>query len=128
MSDSETMRKGAEMRRKLLGDQWVERSSKNAYADPVMKEFIDVATESVFGTLWTRPGSTSRAHADLASPTLPPRTRPSWRFTCAWLCARAGREELTEALIHLLGYCGAPATRDALLVASRVFKDVRAGN
>jgi 4-carboxymuconolactone decarboxylase len=35
--------------------------------------------------------------------------------------------ELTEALIHLLGYCGAPAARDALLVASRVFKDVRAG-
>jgi 4-carboxymuconolactone decarboxylase len=34
--------------------------------------------------------------------------------------------ELTEALIHLLGYCGAPAARDALLVASRVFKDVRA--
>ena len=37
-------------------------------------------------------------------------------------------KELTEALIHLLGYCGAPASRDALLVASRVFKEVRAGN
>ena len=56
MSDSETMRKGTEMRRKLLGDAWVERANKNNYNDPVMKEFIEVATESVFGTLWTRPG------------------------------------------------------------------------
>ena len=46
MSDSETMRKGTEMRRKLLGDAWVERANKNNYNDPVMKEFIEVATES----------------------------------------------------------------------------------
>jgi alkylhydroperoxidase/carboxymuconolactone decarboxylase family protein YurZ len=56
MSENETMRKGSEMRRRLLGDAWVERTAKTSYADPVMKEFIDVATEAVFGTLWTRPG------------------------------------------------------------------------
>ena len=37
-------------------------------------------------------------------------------------------KELTEALMHLLGYVrGARFARDALLVASRVFKEVRAG-
>jgi len=35
-------------------------------------------------------------------------------------------EQLSEALIHLLGYCGAPTARDAMLVASRVFAEVRA--
>jgi 4-carboxymuconolactone decarboxylase len=35
-------------------------------------------------------------------------------------------EELTEALIQLLGYVGAPLSRDALLVASRVFAEMRA--
>jgi 4-carboxymuconolactone decarboxylase len=130
MSESETMRKGAEMRRRLLGDAWVDRTAKTSYADPVMKEFIDVATESVFGTLWTRPG------LDLKTRTL----------ICVISDAATGHEaeleihlrmalrqgwtekELAEALLHLLGYVGAPAARDALLVASRVFKDVKAGN
>ena len=26
------------------------------YGDPIMKTFIGVATETVFGALWTRPG------------------------------------------------------------------------
>ena len=128
MSDSETMRKGSEMRRRLLGDAWVERTAKTSYSDPIMKEFIDVATEAVFGTLWTRPG------LDLKTRTL----------ICVISDAATGHEaeleihlrmalrqgwtekELTEALIHLLGYVGAPGSRDALLVASRVFKKVRA--
>ena len=122
------MRKGREMRRALLGDAWVERANKNSYADPVMKEFIDVAIESVFGTLWTRPGldlktrtlicvisDAATAHEAELEIHLRMALRQGWTET-----------ELTEALIHLLGYCGAPAARDALLVASRVFKDVRA--
>jgi 4-carboxymuconolactone decarboxylase len=36
-------------------------------------------------------------------------------------------EELTEALIHLIGYVGAPVIRDAMLVASEVFKKHREG-
>ena len=32
--------------------------------------------------------------------------------------------ELTEVLLHLLGYVGAPLTRDAMLVASRVFAEM----
>jgi 4-carboxymuconolactone decarboxylase len=129
MSESEAMRKGAEMRRRLLGDAWVDRTARTSYADPIMKEFIDVATESVFGTLWTRPGldlktrtlvcvisDAATAHEAELEIHLRMALRQGWTET-----------ELTEALIHLLGYCGAPAARDALLVASRVFKEVRAG-
>jgi 4-carboxymuconolactone decarboxylase len=129
MADSEMKQRGMEMRRKLLGDAWVERASKT-YSDPVMKEFIDVATESVFGALWTRPGldlktrtlvcvisdAATKHEAELEIH-LRMALRQGWTET-----------ELTEALIHLLGYCGAPAARDALLVASRVFKEVRAGS
>ena len=56
MSETETYRRGSELRRQLLGDSYVERANKATYADPVMKKFIDVATETVFGALWTRPG------------------------------------------------------------------------
>ena len=56
MAESELYRKGAALRRQLLGDAAVERSAREIYSDPVMKKFIDLATETVFGALWTRPG------------------------------------------------------------------------
>ena len=112
MSQSEMYQKGAAMRRRLLGDEWVDRTAKTTYADPVMKNFIDVATEAVFGILWNRPG------LDLKTRTL----------VCVVSDAATAREaELTEALLQLLGYVGAPFARDALVVASRVFAAVRAG-
>ena len=51
MPDSEAYRKGSEMRRKLLGDAYVEKSNKTTYDDPMMRKFIDTATETIFGTL-----------------------------------------------------------------------------
>ena len=36
------------------------RSAREIYSDPVMKKFIDVATETVFGALGRGPASTSR--------------------------------------------------------------------
>ena len=130
MADSEMQRRGAAVRKQLLGEQWVEQTSRTTYADPVMRTFIDVVTETVFGALWTRPGldlktrtlicvvsDAATAHDAELEIHLRMALRQGWTET-----------ELTEALIHLLGYCGAPASRDALLVASRVFKEVRAGN
>jgi 4-carboxymuconolactone decarboxylase len=127
MADSET--KGAKMRRQLRGDEWVERTNTTTYADPVMRTFIDVTTESVFGTLWTRPGldlktrtlvcvisDAATGHEQELAIHLRMARRQGWT-----------EEQLTEALLHLLGYCGAPAARDAMLVASRVFAEMRAG-
>jgi 4-carboxymuconolactone decarboxylase len=34
-------------------------------------------------------------------------------------------EELSEAILHLLGYVGAPLVRDAMLVATKAFADWR---
>jgi 4-carboxymuconolactone decarboxylase len=128
MADSETYTKGAKMRRQLLGDEWVERTGKTTYADPVMRTFIDVTTESVFGALWTRPGldlktrtlvcvisDAATGHEQELAIHLRMARRQGWT-----------EEQLSEALLHLLGYCGAPAARDAMLVASRVFAEMRA--
>jgi hypothetical protein len=43
MAESEAYTKGREMRRKLLGDAYVERVNKNTYGDPMMTQFIDLA-------------------------------------------------------------------------------------
>ena len=130
MKTSEVYKRGEAMRRKLRGDKDFERNTADYAKDPVMKKFIDVATESVFGVLWTRPG------LDLKTRTL----------VCVVSDAATGRypeldihlrfalkqgwteEELTEVLLHLIGYVGAPVIRDAMMVASEVFKSVKEEN
>ena len=53
---SELHARGAAMRRELYGEAAADRSAQSTYADPMMAKFLDVATENVFGALWTRPG------------------------------------------------------------------------
>lgn len=128
MTDTDRYRQGAEMRRRLLGDDWVERAQRTTYADPILQKFIDVATEAVFGTLWTRPGLDLKTRtlvtviADAAT------GRQDELAIHLRMARRQGwtEDELTEALLHLIGYVGAPLARDGLLVASRVFKEMRA--
>lgn len=127
MADSETYRKGAEVRKRLLGDDWVERQGRTTYADPVMKTFIDVTTESVFGTLWTRPGLDLKTRTLICVISDAATAHEAELAIHLRMALRQGwtESELTEALLHLLGYVGAPATRDAMLVASRVFAETR---
>jgi 4-carboxymuconolactone decarboxylase len=127
MADSETYRKGAEVRKRLLGDDWVERQGRTTYADAVMKTFIDVTTESVFGTLWTRPGLDLKTRTLICVISDAATAHEAELAIHLRMALRQGwtESELTEALLHLLGYVGAPAARDAMLVASRVFAETR---
>ena len=120
MAESELHRKGNEIRRRLLGDKYVERVNATTYQDPIMRTFIDVATENVFGALWARPG------LDLKTRTL----------VCVVSDTATGREialgqgwteqELVEVLIHMSGYVGVPIIREAMICARDVFAEVRA--
>ena len=128
MPESELYKKGAEMRRQLMGDAAVEAAAKGIYSDPIMKKFIDVATETVFGALWTRPGldTKTRALICVVSDTCTgrePELALHLRFALrqGWT-----EEELTETLLHLSGYIGVPIIRESMQVASRVFKEYRA--
>jgi len=127
MAKSETFRKGQELRRQLMGDAFVERTDQSVYTDPIMQRFRDLATETVFGALWTRPG------LDLKTRTL----------ICVVSDATAGRtpelaihlrmarrqgwseDELVEVLLHLSGYVGVPLIREALLTATETFAELR---
>ena len=128
MADSELHKKGAAMRRRLMGEAAVERSAREIYSDPVMKKFIDMATETVFGALWTRPGLDLKTRAlvcvvsDAATgrePELGPHLRMALRQ--GWT-----EEELIEVLLHLSGYVGAPIIRESMMVASKIFAELRA--
>ncbi len=128
MSESETYRRGAELRRKLLGDEYVDRINKTTYADPTMKKFIDVATETVFGALWTRPGLDLKTRTLVCVVSDAATGRDPELAIHLRMALREGwtEEELTEVLLHLSGYVGVPIIREAMLVAKQVFADVRA--
>ena len=126
MAESELYQKGAAMRRRLMGDAAVERSAREIYSDPVMKKFIDVATETVFGALWTRPGLDLKTRALICVISDTTTGREPELALHLRMALRQGwtEEELTEALLHLSGYVGVPIIRESLMVASKIVRRV----
>lgn len=128
MAESELYQKGAAMRRRLLGDAAVDRAARETYSDPVMNKFIDLATETVFGALWTRPGLDLKIRALICVISDTATGREPELALHLRMALRQGwtEDELTEALLHLSGYVGVPIVRESLLVASKVFAEHRA--
>jgi 4-carboxymuconolactone decarboxylase len=128
MTDTELYRKGAAMRRQLMGDAAVERSGREIYSDPVMKKFIDMATETVFGALWTRPGLDLKTRSLICVVSDAATGREPELGLHLRMALRQGwtEEELTEVLLHLSGYVGVPIIRESMMVASKTFAEYRA--
>ena len=129
MPASERQQKGAELRRQLMGEGYVDRMNQTLYDDPHMQKFREVTTETIFGTLWTRPGLDlkTRTLICVVSDTVTGRA-PELALHVR-MAMRQGwtEDELVEVLLHLLGYAGAPLVREALLTAKEVFAEIRAG-
>ena len=130
MAESDLYRKGIALRSELMGEAFVSSMNSTTYSDPIMQKFRDVAAETVFGALWTRPGLDLKTRAlvcvvsDVATgrdPELALHLRMALRQ--GWT-----EDELVEVLIHMSGYVGLPLVRESLLTASKVFDDVREGN
>jgi 4-carboxymuconolactone decarboxylase len=128
MAESELYRKGEAVRRNLRGEKEFLRNKQAYDRDPVMKKFIDVATVTVFGALWTRPGLDMKTRTLVcvvsdAATGRHPELDIHLRFALkeGWT-----EDELIEVLLHLSGYVGVPIIREAMLVASKTFADVKA--
>src|SRR5437016_10384764 len=123
MAESELHKKGAAMRRQLMGDAAGERSAREIYSDPVMKKLIDVATETVFGALWTRPGLDLKTRALVCVVSDAATGREPELGLHLRMALRQGwtEEELTEVLLHLSGYVGVAIIREWLLAARKAF-------
>ena len=127
MAKGELWEKGDAVRRRLIGETAIERMSQGVYDDPIMERFGDYAREAVFGMLWTRPGLDMKTRALICV--------VSDTATNAWpelaihlrMARRQGwtEDELAEALLHLSGYIGLPAVREAMIVAKTVFAEMR---
>jgi 4-carboxymuconolactone decarboxylase len=129
MAETETYRKGRDIRRQLLGDAYVVEAERTTYKDPIMRKFIDVATETVFGALWSRPGLDLKTRTLVCVVSDAATGRDPELAIHLRMALRQGwtEEELTEVLLHLCGYVGVPIIREALLTATRVFSEAKAG-
>ena len=130
MAESDLYRKGIALRSELMGEAFTASMNSTTYTDPIMQKFRDLAAETVFGALWTRPGLDLKTRAlvcvvsDVAcgrDPELALHLRMALRQ--GWT-----EDELVEVLIHMSGYVGLPLVRESLLTASKVFKEVRDGS
>jgi 4-carboxymuconolactone decarboxylase len=126
MTDEQQRVPGSAMRRRVLGDAYVERSARER--DPFLEPFFELGTEHVWGGLWNRPGLEPKYRSLVVIAALGAlgrthelRTHLRGGLNVGWTA-----EELREVCLQLGGYAGYPAAIDALRILAEVVREARA--
>jgi 4-carboxymuconolactone decarboxylase len=119
-TDSTRFETGLEIRRAVLGSEYVDGSL--ARADDFMMAFQEITTEWCWGYTWSRPGldRKSRSMLNLAMLTALGRPDELRLHVRGALNNGVTAEEIREVLVHATVYCGIPAGLDAFKVAHAV--------
>jgi 4-carboxymuconolactone decarboxylase len=122
MSRSQQFEKGLEVRRKVLGTDYVDGSL--AKADDFMMAFQNITTEWCWGYAWTRPGldHKTRSMLNLAMLTALGKPAELKLHVKGALTNGVTVDEIKEILLHATVYCGIPAGLDAFKAAHEVLK------
>jgi 4-carboxymuconolactone decarboxylase len=122
LQDSEHLRAAYEMRRAMLGDDYVDRAT--ADTDAISGEFQDYITSMAWG-VWTRGGPLNTRDRSLLVMAMTAALGRMEEFSLhASASSRTGvtDEEIDELLFQVAAYCGAPAA----VAARRALSAVRA--
>jgi len=117
MAENEQFNKGLEVRRAVLGTDYVDGSI--AKADDFMMAFQRITTEWCWGYAWTRPGLDRKTRSMLNLAMLTALNRPAEikLHVKGALANGVTIEEIKEILLHATVYCGIPAGLDAFKAA-----------
>ncbi len=117
MSEHDVYLKGAELRRQVLGDAYVDANL--AQADDFMMTFQELVTEQVWARAWGGTALDKKTKSILTLGILAAlgRFQEVEIYTKAALNCGATVDEIREALVHVTAYCGAPAGRQAFSAA-----------
>ena len=123
---SELFQKGLEVRREVLGGDYVDASL--ARADDFNATFQQMTAEIAWGMCWTRPGidRKTRSMINLAMLSALNRGAELRLHLKAALTDGVTREEIKEILMQVGAYCGIPASLEGFKIATEVFEDVDA--
>ena len=119
--------KGLEIRREVLGRDYVDRSV--AAADDMTAPLQKLVTEWCWGEVWGRPGLDRRTRSFLNLAMLTALNRPHEIKLHVRGAVNNGltREEIREVILQAAIYCGVPAALDAMKVTVEVLKEIDAG-
>jgi len=125
MHDQEMYEAGLAMRRRVLGDAYVDPQLDAAKDDPVWGAIQDMATELAWGHIWTRPGLDPKIRSILNLGMLTALGKMPELRTHIRGAIRNGvtKEEIIEVLLQATIYCGFPAGIDAFRQARDVMKE-----
>jgi 4-carboxymuconolactone decarboxylase len=120
MKQSDQFKKGLDVRRAVLGADYVDGSL--AKADDFMMAFQEITTEWCWGYAWTRPGleRKTRSMLNLAMLTALGKPAELRLHVKGALANGVSVEEIKEVLLHATVYCGIPAGLDAFKAAHEV--------
>lgn len=127
VTDKQTLDAGLEVRREVLGDDYVNRAMQQA--DEFSRPFQELVSEFCWGTIWTRPGLPRKTRSLLNIAMLTALNRPHEVkiHIKGALTNGCSREEIREVLLQAAVYCGIPAGVDSFRIAREVFKEVDGG-
>jgi 4-carboxymuconolactone decarboxylase len=124
--NDELFERGLEVRREVLGADYVEASLQNA--DEFTLPMQRLTTEFCWGEIWTRPGldRRTRSFINLALLTALNRTHELGVHVRGALNNGLTRDEIGEVFLQAGVYCGVPAAMESFRVAKRVFDELDA--
>lgn len=120
---SEKYKQGMEIRREVLGDEYVDKAIKGA--TNFTKPLQDMLTENVWGEVWTRPEipKATRSLITIAMLTALRATTELKTHIHGALRNGCSVEEIQEVLLQATAYCGAPAGVEAFRAAREIIED-----
>jgi 4-carboxymuconolactone decarboxylase len=126
--DKELFDKGLDIRREVLGADYVNKALATAMADPLMAPLQELVTQYCWGEIWGRPGLERRTRSmiNLAMLTALNRPHEVKIHLRGALNNGVSREEIVEVLLQTMIYCGVPAAIDSFRIAKEVFAEADA--
>jgi 4-carboxymuconolactone decarboxylase len=123
MTAGESHDRGMEVRRKVLGDDYVDASMEST--TPFTADFQDLITRYAWGEIWTRPGLDRKTRSCITLTALMARGQLEELALHVRGALRNGltEEEIKEVFLHGAIYCGVPAARAAFAVAQPVLAE-----
>lgn len=120
---SDLFRKGLEVRRDVLGGDYVDGSI--ARADDFNAAFQQLTTEIAWGMIWTRPGLPRKTRSMLNLAMLAALNRPAELrlHMRAALTNGVTKDEIKEIMLQVGAYCGIPASLEGFKIATEVLKE-----
>ncbi|KIA65169.1 4-carboxymuconolactone decarboxylase [Nocardia vulneris] len=120
---NERAERGAQVRREVLGDAHVDRAE--AATTEFTRPFQEYITESVWGSIWARPGLDRRTRSCITLAVLTALGRHDEIAMHVRAARRHGLTpaEIAEVLLHTGAYAGVPAANAAFTIGQAVLDE-----